>query len=171
MNNSLLEAERFVGLLWTGLCVFGLIVAFGLLGLTTVRLRSWFRDGDGPADDADTFLTAMLDSQRQGVVSPEEFRSIHGEMVRRRPGSESELDSEPPAATPSPDGSGRDASDSLGSDAASPAEMDFPDADRTQPDPHSPAAADSAATADHRPGPVTPSDGPLDPTRLTGGKD
>lgn len=83
MESSLDSIERMEGLLWTGLLVFGLIVAFGLLGLSTVRLRSWFRDSDGPADDDDAFLSAMHDSRRQGVVSREEFRSIHGEMVRR----------------------------------------------------------------------------------------
>ena len=163
-----MEAERFAGLLWTGLCVFGLIVAFGLLGLTTVRLRSWFRDGDGPADDADTFLSAMLDSQRQGVVSPEEFRSIHGEMVRRRPGSSSDSGPASPAVADSPDGPGRNAPDETPFDEDAPdenaldenaldettqesdaanRELELPDTDRTRPKPIPNAQADATDSA------------------------
>ena len=84
MGNTLDALTVMQGRLWTGLLLFGLIVAFALLTMTVVRLREWFRDGDGPADDDDAFLAALLDSQREGVVSREEFRSIQGEVARRQ---------------------------------------------------------------------------------------
>ena len=64
---------------WT----FGLILATVLFIFAAVQIRAWYHDQSGPADDDETFLLALHDSRREGVVSHEEFRSIQSKLSTR----------------------------------------------------------------------------------------
>ena len=61
---------------WT----FGLILAIALFIFAAVQIRAWYHDQSGPADDDETFLLALHDSRREGVVTPDEFRSIQSKL-------------------------------------------------------------------------------------------
>ena len=72
-------------------------IALGLLGVgiavvvgvfTVVKIHAWYHESDGPADGDEGFLLALRDSQREGAVSDDEFRSIQSKLADRRRGEE-----------------------------------------------------------------------------------
>lgn len=69
---------------WMALASFGVLVAFFVGAAAVMKIHAWYRDSDGPADGDEMFLLALHDSQREGVVSPDEFRSIQSTLAGRR---------------------------------------------------------------------------------------
>ena len=83
-------------LFWLASATFGVLLAFGICWWLVMRFRESWNEDDGPAGDAHVFLAALRDSEREGAVSADEFRSIKSELARRMvdgsPGSAAEPD-------------------------------------------------------------------------------
>lgn len=95
--------------MWLALCVIGVVFAIGVLAWITQTLRSLFREDEGSAGGVHEFLGHLRESQSEGDVTPEEFRSIQRRLVEQSMGSgESTRKSratpaksaDPPASTP-----------------------------------------------------------------------
>ena len=66
--------------LWTVGLLAGLTLAIGVLAWTCLKIRDWYRDDTGHADDPAMFLTALHESTRRGDVTEEEYRTIQGRL-------------------------------------------------------------------------------------------
>ena len=95
--------------MWLALCVIGVVFAIGVLAWITSALSSLFREDEGSAGGVHEFLGHLRESQSEGDVTPEEFRSIQRRLVEQSMGSgESTRKSratpaksaDPPASTP-----------------------------------------------------------------------
>ena len=61
---------------------WGLVVLVGSIGVWALfRLRAWFREDDGRADDHMEMLTQFRDLHRQGGISEDEYRLIKSQLV------------------------------------------------------------------------------------------
>lgn len=61
---------------------WGLVVLVGSIGVWAMfRLRAWFREDDGRADDHLEMLTQFRDLHRQGGISEDEYRLIKSQLV------------------------------------------------------------------------------------------
>ena len=68
-------------LLWgTALTNAVTILLAGLLVWSAFRLRAWYREDTGPADDRHELLVLFKDMQQQGDLTDEEYRSIKGHL-------------------------------------------------------------------------------------------
>ena len=61
---------------WVWIAIFGVAFAIGLLLWGCLKIRDWYRDDAGHADDPAMFLTSLRESTRRGDVSDDEYRSI-----------------------------------------------------------------------------------------------
>ena len=95
--------------MWLALCVIGVIFAIVILAWITQMLRSLFRDDEGSAGGVHEFLGHLRESQSEGDVTPEEFRSIQRRLVEQSMGSGDSTrksqatpakSADPPALTP-----------------------------------------------------------------------
>ena len=59
----------------------GLLFAFVLLAWVVVRLRDWFREDSGPADDRRRMLSEIRELYHEGDLSEQEYRSIKGRLM------------------------------------------------------------------------------------------
>lgn len=84
--------------MWLALGVIGVVFAIGILAWITSALRSLFREDEGSAGGVHEFLGQLRESQSEGDVTPEEFRSIQRRLVERSMGSGDS--SHPTRATP-----------------------------------------------------------------------
>ena len=100
------------GGLWLAISVIGLALAIGTLVWGCLKIRDWFRDDTGHADDPAMFLTALQESARQGDVTADEYRTIQGRLRGTLGGSTIVL---PPSETTAEStDEGRDTIDSSG---------------------------------------------------------
>ena len=61
---------------------WGVVVLVGSIGVWSVfRLRAWFREDDGRADDHLEMLTQFRDLHRQGGISEDEYRLIKSQLM------------------------------------------------------------------------------------------
>lgn len=68
----------------TSIYWIGLVVALVVLAMLIHRIRAWYRDGDDPEDEEDEIVRQMQELNRRGDLSDEEFRSIKGQVSRRK---------------------------------------------------------------------------------------
>lgn len=57
------------------------VLLVALLVWSAFKLRSWYREDTGPADDRHELLVLFKDIQRQGDLTDEEYRSIKGRLA------------------------------------------------------------------------------------------
>ena len=69
--------------MWLAMVVIGVAFAITLLTWIALKIRSLFRDDEGPAGDVHDFLGQLRESQSEGDVTPEEFRSIQRRLVEQ----------------------------------------------------------------------------------------
>lgn len=84
----LLQESVFVGI--------GLILAVAVLTWLIVRIRSWFREDEDPADDIHERLIQTREMHLEGHLSDAEFRSIQrrlGEQLDRSAADDQRLPS------------------------------------------------------------------------------
>jgi hypothetical protein len=95
--------------MWLAVCVIGVIFAIVILGWITQTLRSLFREDEGSAGGVHEFLGQLRESQSEGDVTPEEFRSIQRRLVEQSMGTGDSTrksratpakSADPPTATP-----------------------------------------------------------------------
>lgn len=72
--------NRLVPDVGTGLC---LLVVFGVICWALFRLRAYWRDGADHDASAHEMLAQFRDSQREGVLTPEEYRLIKSRLSHR----------------------------------------------------------------------------------------
>ena len=73
--------------MWLALVILGVVFAITLLTWIALKIRSLFRDDEGPAGGVHDFLGQLRESQSEGDVTPEEFRSIQRRLVEQSMGS------------------------------------------------------------------------------------
>ena len=95
--------------MWLAIAVFGVAFAIVILAWVARQLHALFREDEGSAGGVHEFLGHLRESQSEGDVTPEEFRSIQRRLVEQSMGSgESTRKSratpaksaDPPASTP-----------------------------------------------------------------------
>ena len=95
--------------MWLALGVIGVVFAIVILIWITSALRSLFREDEGSAGGVHEFLGHLRESQSEGDVTPEEFRSIQRRLVEQAMGSGDSTrksratpakSADPPATTP-----------------------------------------------------------------------
>ena len=84
--------------MWLALGVIGVVFAIGVLAWITSALSSLFREDEGSAGGVHEFLGQLRESQSEGDVTPEEFRSIQRRLVEQS--MRSGESSHPTRATP-----------------------------------------------------------------------
>ena len=57
------------------------VLLAALLVWSAFKLRAWYREDTGPADDRHELLVLFKDIQRQGDLTDEEYRSIRGRLT------------------------------------------------------------------------------------------
>ncbi len=73
--------------MWLALSVIGVVFAIVILAWIISTLRSLFREDEGSAGGVHEFLGHLRESQSEGDVTPEEFRSIQRRLVEQSLGS------------------------------------------------------------------------------------
>jgi hypothetical protein len=61
----------------------GLIVAIAILTFVVYRIRTWYREDEGPAGDAQQLLAETKEMYRSGALTDAEYRSIQSRLSRR----------------------------------------------------------------------------------------
>ena len=61
--------------------VIGIVLTIGIAGWLVLRLRAWFREGDGRADDHLEMLTQFRDLRQQGELTEDEYRLIKDRLI------------------------------------------------------------------------------------------
>ena len=73
--------------MWLVLSVLGVAFAIAILLWVALKVRSLFQEDEGPAGDVGDFLGQLRESQSEGVLSPEEFRSIQRRLLEQSMGT------------------------------------------------------------------------------------
>ena len=73
--------------MWMALGVIGVVFAIGVLAWIIHTLRTLFREDEGSAGGVHDFLGQLRESQSEGDVTPEEFRSIQRRLVEQSMGT------------------------------------------------------------------------------------
>lgn len=60
----------------------GVVLTIGIGGWLVFRLRAWFREGDGRAEDNLEMLTQFRDLRQQGELTEDEYRLIRSHLTR-----------------------------------------------------------------------------------------
>ena len=77
LREHLQSGDKF----WLTLWIIGVAFAITILTWAALKIRSLFLDDEGPAGDVGEFLGRLQDSQLEGDVTPEEFRSIQSRLL------------------------------------------------------------------------------------------
>lgn len=59
----------------------GLVFAVVVLAWVVLRLRQWFQEDSGPADDTRQLLSDVREMYHEGDLTEQEYRSIKGRIV------------------------------------------------------------------------------------------
>jgi len=73
--------------MWLALVVIGVAFAITILTWVALKIRSLFLEDEGPTGDVGEFLGHLRDSQSEGDLTPEEFRSIQRRLLEKQMGS------------------------------------------------------------------------------------
>lgn len=73
--------------MWLALAVFGVAFAIVILAWVAHKLHALFREDEGSDGSVHEFLGQLRDSQSEGDVTPEEFRSIQRRLLEQSMGS------------------------------------------------------------------------------------
>ena len=68
------------------LLIWGIGVAFAIVVLTwiSLKIRSLFLEDEGPTGELGNFLGQLRESQSEGVLTPEEYRSIQRRLLEKQ---------------------------------------------------------------------------------------
>jgi hypothetical protein len=68
------------------LWIWGIGVAFAIVVLAwiSLKIRSLFLEDEGPTGELGNFLGHLRESQSEGVLTPEEFRSIQRRLLEKQ---------------------------------------------------------------------------------------
>lgn len=69
--------------MWLAIGVFGVAFAIVILAWIAHKLHALFREDEGSDGSVHEFLGQLRDSQSEGDVTPEEFRSIQKRLVEQ----------------------------------------------------------------------------------------
>lgn len=69
--------------MWLAIAVFGVAFAIVILAWIAHKLHALFREDEGSDGSVHEFLGQLRDSQSEGDVTPEEFRSIQRRLVEQ----------------------------------------------------------------------------------------
>ncbi len=83
LRDQLLPQDK----MWLALGVFGVVFAIVILAWITNQFRSLFREDEGSTEGVHDFLGQLRESQSEGDVTPEEFRSIQRRLVEQSMGA------------------------------------------------------------------------------------
>jgi hypothetical protein len=84
--------------MWLALAIIGVAFAITILAWISLKIRSLFREDEGPAGGTHEFLGQLRESQSEGDLTPEEFRSIQRRLLEKSMGLGDSL--RPTHATP-----------------------------------------------------------------------
>ncbi len=69
--------------MWLAIAVFGVAFAIVILAWVARKLHALFREDEGSDGSVHEFLGQLRESQSEGDVTPEEFRSIQRRLVEQ----------------------------------------------------------------------------------------
>ena len=69
--------------MWLAIAVFGVAFAIVILAWVAHKLHALFREDEGSDGSVHEFLGQLRDSQSEGDVTPEEFRSIQRRLLEK----------------------------------------------------------------------------------------
>ena len=73
--------------MWLALSIIGVAFAVTILTWIALKLRSLFQEDEGSTGGVGEFLGHLRESQSEGDLTPEEFRSIQRRLVEKQMGS------------------------------------------------------------------------------------
>lgn len=73
--------------MWLALLIIGVAFAITILAWIALKIRSLFLEDEGSSGDVGEFLGHLRESQSEGDLTPEEFRSIQRRLLEKQLGS------------------------------------------------------------------------------------
>ena len=70
--------------MWIALWGIGVVFALVVLGWIAIKIRSLFLEDEGPTGELGNFLGQLRESQSEGVLTPEEYRSIQRRLLEKQ---------------------------------------------------------------------------------------